>query len=92
MIDCFALLNEARRPWIDPELLKQKFLTLSAEAHPDRVHNASEPEKRAAQQRYTELNADQKLLVKQLNLDMPPQPPPRISAPGKPARAATRAM
>src|SRR5204863_8020030 len=29
--------------------------------------------------RYTELNADQKLLVKQLNLDLPPQPPPRIS-------------
>jgi len=32
--------------------------------------------------RYTELTADQRLLVKQLNLDLPPQPPPRISAPG----------
>ena len=30
--------------------------------------------------RYTELTADQKLLAKQLNLDLPPQPPPRISA------------
>jgi len=30
--------------------------------------------------RYTELNADQKLLVKQLNLDLPAQPPPRITA------------
>src|SRR5262249_38372938 len=30
--------------------------------------------------RYTELNADQKLLIKQLNLDLPPQPPPRITA------------
>jgi hypothetical protein len=28
--------------------------------------------------RYTELNADQKLLVKQLKLKLPPQPPPRI--------------
>ena len=38
--------------------------------------------------RYTELNADQKLLVKQLKLDLPSQPPPRITAPaGKPARA-----
>src|SRR5246500_5189016 len=38
--------------------------------------------------RYTELNADQKLLVKQLNLDLPAQPPPRITAPaGKPAPA-----
>ena len=42
--------------------------------------------------RYTELNADQKMLVKQLNLDMPPQPPPRITAPGKPARLPTHAM
>jgi transposase len=30
--------------------------------------------------RYTELNTDQKLLVSQLNLNLPPQPPPRISA------------
>jgi len=30
--------------------------------------------------RYTELNTDQKLLVSQLNLSLPPQPPPRISA------------
>ena len=38
--------------------------------------------------RYTELNADQKLLVKQLKLDLPSQPPPRITAPaGKAAHA-----
>ena len=30
--------------------------------------------------RYTEPSADQKLLVCQLNLDLPPQPPPRITA------------
>jgi transposase len=41
--------------------------------------------------RYTELNADQKLLVKQLKLDLPSQPPPRISAPaGEPVPAATQ--
>jgi transposase len=34
--------------------------------------------------RYTELNADQKLLVKQLKLNLPSQPPPRITAqPGR---------
>jgi len=33
--------------------------------------------------RYTELNPDQKLLVNQLKLNLPPQPPPRITAPGK---------
>jgi hypothetical protein len=31
--------------------------------------------------RYTELNAEQKLLVKRLKLDLPSQPSPRITAP-----------
>ena len=57
MTDYFALLKEPRRPWGDPDALKQKFLALSAESHPDRVHAASEAEKRAAQQCYTDLNA-----------------------------------
>jgi DnaJ-domain-containing protein 1 len=57
MTDYFALLKEQRRPCIDTELLKQKFLALSAEVHPDRVHGAEESEKRAAQERYAELNA-----------------------------------
>ena len=30
--------------------------------------------------RYTELNPDQRILVRQLNLALPPQPPPRITA------------
>src|SRR6516164_6806016 len=33
--------------------------------------------------RYTELTADQKLLARHLKLDLPPQPPPRITAPEK---------
>jgi curved DNA-binding protein CbpA len=57
MTDYFALLKEQRRPWIDTDLLKQKFLALSSEVHPDRVHNAEESQKRAAQERYAELNA-----------------------------------
>jgi DnaJ-domain-containing protein 1 len=57
MSDYFLLLGEPRRPWLDSELLKQKFLTLSADAHPDRVHSAAPSEKDAAQQRYTALNA-----------------------------------
>ena len=39
--------------------------------------------------RYTELNADQKILVRQLNLPLPPQPPPRITAAGHIAAAPT---
>jgi len=37
--------------------------------------------------RYTELNCDQKLLTKQLNLTLPPQSPPRITAAGQLASA-----
>jgi len=32
--------------------------------------------------RTTELNSDQKLIVRQLKLTLPPQPPPRITAAG----------
>jgi len=42
--------------------------------------------------RYTELNADQKLLVSQLDLELPPQPPPRITAAGQIARASAPAL
>jgi len=42
--------------------------------------------------RYTELNADQKLLVRQLNLELPPQPPPRITAAGHIARVPARVL
>ena len=57
MADYFALLDEPRRPWLDPEELKAKFHALTATVHPDRVHRAAEPEKQAANQRYAELNA-----------------------------------
>lgn len=57
MTDFFALFGEPRRPWIDLEELKAKFLKFTAEVHPDRFHNATEAEKRAASQRYTDLNA-----------------------------------
>ena len=43
--------------------------------------------------RYTELNTDQKLLVKRLKLDLPSQPPPRITAPtGQPVRAVSQPL
>jgi curved DNA-binding protein CbpA len=53
--DHFALLNEPRRPWLDAEQLKARFIALSAECHPDR---ATTPQERAAATaRFTELNA-----------------------------------
>lgn len=57
MTDYFALLGAPKRPWLEPEELKKRFLVLSAELHPDRVHNATEPEKRAAQARFADLNS-----------------------------------
>lgn len=57
MTDHFTLLQEPRRPWLEPEPLREKFLALSAQVHPDRVHNAAPAEREAAQQCYTALNA-----------------------------------
>lgn len=42
MIDYFAVLQEPRRPWLDPEQLKQKHQQLTFTAHPDR-QGSNEP-------------------------------------------------
>ena len=55
--DFFALLDEPRRPWLEPDSLKKKFLSLSAEVHPDRVHTSGEAAKEEASKRFAELNA-----------------------------------
>jgi DnaJ-domain-containing protein 1 len=57
MTDYFALLNETRRPWIDPDILKEKFLALSAQFHPDRFHGLPDAERKSAGERYAEINA-----------------------------------
>lgn len=35
MIDAFALLDQPRRPWLEPEQLKQAFHVKALQAHPD---------------------------------------------------------
>jgi len=87
-MDCFALLDQPRRPWLAPEALKQKFLALSAEVHPDRVHGASDEERRAAQQRYTQLNSaynrlrePKERLLHLLELELGSKPPQVQSIP-----------
>ena len=57
MTDFFALLNEPRRPWLEPKAIKSKFLLQAAGTHPDKQNCASESEKLAANRRYAELNA-----------------------------------
>jgi curved DNA-binding protein CbpA len=56
-MDYFALLNEPRRPWLDEQSLKTKFLALSAQAHPDRVHGGGQEQSARANDRYAALNA-----------------------------------
>ena len=56
MTDYFILLDEPRRPWIEPENLKARFLARCAEIHPDRVHGESVEQKQAANERYADLN------------------------------------
>ena len=57
MNDYFALLEEPRRPWLEPEALQAKFLAFSAARHPDRVPRVSDAETQAANRRFAELNA-----------------------------------
>lgn len=56
-MDNFALLGQARRPWIDPDALKAAFLEISSQAHPDRVAAASASDRENATSAYAELNA-----------------------------------
>lgn len=57
MVDYFLLFDEPRRPWLDLEQLRAKYLAHSSDAHPDRIHNASEEIKHRANQRFAEINA-----------------------------------
>lgn len=44
MVNHFARFGFAPRPWIDPELLKERFLDLSATTHPDKASDKSSAE------------------------------------------------
>lgn len=63
MTDYFTLFSEPRRPWMDADSLKKKFLTLSTAVHPDKIHSASGVEKSAAAKKFSELNAAYHCLV-----------------------------
>jgi DnaJ-domain-containing protein 1 len=63
MTDCFALLSETRRPWLEAAALKQKFLALSASLHPDKVHSAGAAARSGAAKSFAELNAAHQCLA-----------------------------
>ena len=47
MIDYFALLQQPRKPWLEPEALKQKYQELTLAKHPDR-QGSTPPDQREA--------------------------------------------
>jgi hypothetical protein len=63
MKDYFALLGQARMPWLDPEEVRKAFVTAAADTHPDRIHQASNAVRQESHQRYTELNEAQNCLI-----------------------------
>jgi transposase len=89
---CLHVTLRARLRPLAPGLTPRAVLDKLAAVQMLDVHFPTADGRTLILSRYTELNADQKLLVKQLNLDLPPQPPPRITAPGKIAHVPTHAM
>jgi DnaJ-domain-containing protein 1 len=63
MADHFTLLNQPRRPWLDPDDLKKSFHALSATTHPDKHPSADEAAKGLAAKQFAELNTAYQCLV-----------------------------
>jgi hypothetical protein len=84
---CLHVTLRARLRPLAPGLTPKAVLDKFAAVQMLDVHFPTTDGRTLILSRYTELTADQKILVQQLKLDMPPQPPPRITAPNKAARA-----
>ena len=80
---CLHVTLRARLKPLAPGLTPRAVLDKLAAMQMLDVHFPTTDGRTLILSRYTELNDEQKLLVKQLNLILPPQPPPRISAPAK---------
>jgi transposase len=84
---CLYVTLRARLKPLAPGLTPRAVLDKFAAVQMLDVHFPTTDGRILVMSRYTELNAEQRLLAKQLKLDLPPQPPPRITAPAKTARA-----
>jgi transposase len=86
---CLHVTLRARLKPLAPGLTPRAVLDKFAAIQMLDVHFPTTDGRTLILSRYTELNADQKLLVKQLKLVLPSQPPPRITnSRPKPAPAA----
>jgi transposase len=89
---CLHVTLRARLRPLAPGLTPRAVLDKLAAVQMLDVHFPTTDGRTLILTRYTELNADQKILVKQLNLDLPPQPPPRITPAAQRTRPATPPM
>ncbi len=90
---CLHVTLRARLKPLAPGLTPRAVLDKLAAIQMLDVHFPTTDGRTLILSRYTELNAEQKLLVNQLKLDLPSQPPPRITAlTAKPAPAATQQL
>jgi len=78
---CLQVTLRARLKPLAPGLTARAVLDKLAGVQMLDVHFPTTDGRTLVLTRYTELSADQKMLVKQLNLSLPPQPPPRLTAP-----------
>ena len=78
---CLHVTLRARLKPLAPGLTARAVLDKLAAVQMLDVHFPTTDGRTLVLTRYTELNFDQKMLVKQLNLSLPPQPPPRLTAP-----------
>jgi hypothetical protein len=79
-------------PPLAPSLTSRAVLEKMAAVQMLDVHFPTTDGRTLILSRYTELNADQKLLLKQLKLDLPPRPPPRITSAQRSARPQVPAL
>src|SRR5215469_12118445 len=85
---CLHVTLRAQLKPLAPGLTPRAVLDKLAAIQMLDVHFPTTDDRTLILSRYTELNADQKLLVNHLRLDLPSQPPPRITAPARmPAHA-----
>jgi transposase len=88
---CLHVTLRAKLKPLAPGLTPRAVLDKLAAIQMLDVHFPTTDGRKLILSRYTELNADQKLLVKRLKLYLPLQPPPRITAPvGQSARYGSR--
>ena len=84
---CLHVTLRARLKPMAPGLTPRAVLDKLAAVQMLDVHFPTADGRTLVLSRYTELDSDQKLLLKQLNLTLPPQPAPRLTAHGKLDRA-----